>query len=35
MAVKKSYQTREVASDGKLIQGDIPTSHLWSQVVTT
>ena len=23
MAVKKSYQTREVASDGRLIQGDI------------
>ena len=23
MAVNKSYQTREVASDGKLIQGDV------------
>ena len=32
---EKSYQTRLVASDGKLIQGDIPITHLWSQTVTT
>ena len=32
---KKSFQTRLYNSDGKLIQGGIPTSHLWSQVVTT
>ena len=34
MAVKKSYQTSLSNSDGKLIQRDIPTSHLLSPAVT-
>ena len=31
----KKKLSNKSSSDGKLIQGDIPTSHLWSQAVTT
>ena len=34
MAVKKMLSNKS-SSDGKLMRGDIPTSHLWSQAVTT